>query len=237
MSDITAWMNKFRINCSEDRLREALTHPSLRVVDENIRDYEQLETIGDAVLDLLILEYILKRFPNATPSQLTKGRSNIVSNKVLGELGRKIKIDKILMRHAHYDIVDNDLSNSIEAILGAIYIENGMDACNSFLDEIITPLLDIVNRLYGGIDINSVKSNPVGQLQEMMQRRRSALPVYEVIERKGPDNDPTYRIKVSVDLEGTVYSEVGDGNSKQRSKEKAADKLLEILRENNTEIV
>lgn len=230
MSILTDWMLKFSINCSEERFREAISHPSLRADYSDVKDYEQLETIGDAVLDLLVLELILYRFPNATPSQLTKGRSNVVSNKVLGELGREIKLDTILMTSPQYEIVDNDLSNSIEAILGAIYIENGMDACNEFLKQIIDPLLKIVNKISGGIDINSEISNPVGQLQEMMQRRKLDLPVYEVINQSGPDNDPIFLLKVSIEIEGEVYSAEGDGSTKKRGKERAADELLTRLK-------
>lgn len=230
MSHITNWMLKFSINCSEERFREAVSHPSLRADNSDVKDYEQLETIGDAVLDLLVLELILSKFPDATPSQLTKGRSNVVNNKVLGELGREIKLDEILMTSPQYEIVDKDLSNSIEAILGAIYIENGMDACNQFLKQIIDPLLMIVNKISGGIDINSEISNPVGQLQEMMQQRKLALPVYEVINQSGPDNDPIFRLKVSIDIEGAEYTAEGEGSTKKRGKERAASELLTRLK-------
>lgn len=230
MSILTDWMLKFSINCSDERFREAVSHPSLRADNSDVKDYEQLETIGDAVLDLLVLELILSKFPDATPSQLTKGRSNVVNNKVLGELGREIKLDEILMTSPQYEIVDKDLSNSIEAILGAIYIENGMDACNQFLKQIIDPLLMIVNKISGGIDINSEISNPVGQLQEMMQQRKLALPVYEVINQSGPDNDPIFRLKVSIDIEGAEYTAEGKGSTKKRGKERAASELLTRLK-------
>lgn len=229
MDDLQLWMETYGVMCSKERFQEALTHPSMRVEDYSVRDYEQLETIGDAVLDLLTLEYILERHPKATPAQLTKGRSNIVNNNILGTLGRQIGIHKIIRIPLLYKVVNNDLSNVIEAIFGAIYIDQGMEYCSKFFRKLQPMILELLNKKHGGLDINANHSNPIGALQEFTQKKRLEMPRYIELDQKGPDNDPIFTIKVIVSIHGEKYSAIGIGSSKQIARKRAASDVLSKL--------
>ncbi len=224
MSPIKSWMQKYGINCNVVRFKEAITHPSAKVDNTSIKDYEQLETIGDAVLGLLAIEYILDNFPDASPSQLTKGRSNIVNNRILGSIGKLMGIHKILITSNHYQIVENDLSKSLEAIFGAIYLDTGMIECGKFFNRIIGNVTKL-----GGIDIDSKYSNPIGNLQEFTQKEKIAYPEYIEIDQTGPDNNPKFTIKVSIDYNDQIIRSTGIGSSKKNAREIAARNLLSKL--------
>ncbi|MCY3413847.1 MAG: ribonuclease III family protein [Candidatus Heimdallarchaeota archaeon] len=229
MVKIDSWMDQYSISCSRTKFKEAITHPSVRSNSEHKMDYEQLETIGDAVLDLLILDYILKLYPDASPSQLTRGRSNIVNNHVLGKAAKKLELDTILITDSGYEITNRDLSNSLEAIVGAIYQDSGLDSCKQLLDGLMPLLEKIINEEYGGLDINALQSNPIGRLQDFLQKNNAPLPIYSLISKSGPDNDPTFDIVCLVEYKNTIYSEHGHASSKKRGKEIAARKILKRL--------
>ena len=186
-------------------LTQALTHTSF--VNEyegeaTVRDNERLEFLGDAVVDIVVADMLFRRFPQASEGQLTQLRAALVRTESLAQIGMRFRLGEFL-RIGHGEELSGGrerltiLCRGFEAVVGAIFVDRGLEAAAEFLKPPLLELLDqiIENRLH--IDARS-------QLQELAQARLNTLPSYAVVGSAGPEHDKEFRVEVS--LGGSVLA-------------------------------
>lgn len=201
----------------------ALTHKSYTRAKNN----ERLEFLGDAVIDLLIGEYLFLKFPKHKEGQLSKMRASLVSEKSLFRYAQKINLGKYI----YLSVAEENnngrekssiLSSGFEAIIGAIYLESGVDVCKEIL-------YSLTENIYPNIDFDSVFSDYKTTLQEVTQAHFGTIPEYILLKTSGPDHQKEFEI--SVVIEGRVYA-TQSGNSKKDAQQKAAQlALIELQKE------
>lgn len=205
-------------------LEEALTHRSY--LNENpswpCGNNERLEFLGDAVLELVVTEELFRRFPKKEEGKLTVLRAALVNSKSLYEVALDIGLDGELLlsrgetKDAKGKGRETISANSVEAVIGAIYIDQGYDKAKKFIDIFIVSRLDEVAK-NGGKDAKSL-------VQEKAQADSRITPRYEVLDESGPAHNR--RFKVGLYFEEELQSE-GSGTSKQEAELDAAEKFLE----------
>ncbi len=199
---------------------EALTHKSYKKPYNN----ERLEFLGDAVIDLIVGEYLFKKFPNVDEGELSKLRASLVNEKGLEKLAKKLDLGKyIFISLAEENNKGREkaslLSNAFEAVMGAIYLEKGLEK----VKEIVLKLLE---EIYPKIDLKTVFKDYKTTLQELTQAHFGTIPDYNLIGSFGPDHKKEFEIEVSVKDRKLA---VARGKSKKDAQQKAAKKALEIL--------
>ena len=202
---------------------QALTHSSLKQ-GKNLQSYNQrLEFLGDAVLDLIVAEYLFHKYPNKAEGELTKMRAHLVSKEALSYLGRHLKLGEYVnmsssAEHSGDRDRDSTLTDTFEALLGAIYLDAGLSAATHTWKLI----LDQYPIDEGSV--NSDQSNSKGILQETLQDIKSLSPTYQTLSTSGPDHDRIYIIEVN--WHNQVLGQ-GEGNSKKAAEKAAAKDALE----------
>jgi ribonuclease-3 len=204
---------------------KALTHRSFsEFTDYHLRSNERLEYLGDSVLGLVIAEYLFKDFPNEDEGFLTKTRSQIVNRVALANAAEKINlIDYMLVSSSFTSYsskgVQSVVSNAIEALIGAIYLDKGLDAAQKFIQKaIINP--SIKDKLF------LVDKNYKSQLLEFTQAHKLENPVYKLIKEEGPHHNKEFTIEVIIE---NINYGVGVGKSKKNAEQNAAqDALMKI---------
>lgn len=202
----------------------ALTHRSyVNEHRKSVQEHnERLEFLGDAVLELVVTDYLFKNH-NEAEGILTSWRAALVRTESIGEAGqllgyeplvRMSKGEKQGSERARLQI----LANAFEAVIGAIYLDKGYDAASNFIHE------NIVSKLSGILDQGSWR-DPKSHLQEVMQRVDSVTPRYVVLEEVGPDHDKVFTLGVYA---GDKLVSKGVGPSKQAAQQEAAKKALQV---------
>ncbi len=203
-------------------LIRALTHSSAIMDNPNLTSYERLEYLGDAVLDLLVTTLLYNSYPDKSEGWMTKVRASIVSETPLAQVAKSIGLGKYLIlgkgtENAGGRELLSILSDSIEAIIGALYIDGGIKTAQDF----IIPFME--RKL-----IESIKQGKYfdykTSLQEYMQRNGNVSIKYELINEDGPPHDKTFTSLVTVD--GKKMG-IGIGKSKKVSQQNAAKTALE----------
>lgn len=207
-----------------DLITEAITHRSYlnEHPDFKLDHNERLEFLGDAVLELVVTEYLYKNFPNPE-GDMTNWRASLVNGDALAEVGKAMAIEDFILMSKGESKDKNSkarqyiLANAMEAIIGAIYLELGLATARKFITKnIVSRLSEILkNRLY--ID-------PKSSFQEKAQEKMSITPNYKVLSSYGPDHAKIFKVGAYLDKE-LVAS--GDGLSKQEAQIKAAQAALE----------
>jgi len=213
---------------NQSLLLTALTHRSF--VNENeshgFRHNESLEFLGDAVLGFLISAKIFERFPGCNEGELSKSKAYLVSAANLYRLAEKIHLGEFLLLSRGEEKTGGRKKRAIlvdtyEAILGAIYLDGGVDAARRFVERQIDDLLDSLDMrklMYG--DFKSA-------LQEQLHDMGKPEPVYRVVDEIGPDHRKVFVVEVMV--EGSVIAR-SSGKSKKEAQQEAARIALEGLR-------
>ncbi|OBV28512.1 ribonuclease III [Helicobacter sp. CLO-3] len=202
-------------------LVEALTHRSC------IKPYnnERLEFLGDAVLDLLVGEYLFERFPKYDEGKLSKMRSSLVNEKSFADFARDVGIGEMLRlssseEHNHGRQKDSLLSNAFEAVIGAIYRESGLERAREIVYRILA-------EHYPNMQMQDLTIDYKTALQEITQERFAKLPIYELLSQSGPDHQKQFTMQISIN--GEVYA-VGQGNSKKSAQQACAKIAYEKLK-------
>lgn len=204
--------------------KEALTHRSFlnESEDSTIKQNERLEYLGDAVLELITTEYLFNAYPNRPEGDLTSFRAALVRTESLAEESLRLNVGKHIYMSKGEDRTGGRtrpyiLANTFESILGALYIDSGLDACRKFVEiQLLHKVETIVeNRL----DIDS-KS----RLQELAQEIIRSTPIYEQLEAVGPDHNKTFTMALYID---NMQFGVGKGKSKQEAEQNAASYALQ----------
>lgn len=198
----------------------ALTHRSA-----SKQHNERLEFLGDAILGMVIAKVLYQRFPKQPEGKLTRMRSSLVKGDTLAEVAREFELGELLLlgpgelKSGGFRR-DSILADAVEAIIGAIYLEAGMDKCEALiLDWFALRLKDL--------DPEAVSKDDKTRLQEYLQSKKHPLPLYEVTDIKGKSHDQTFYVACHV--EGLKDAVVGQGNSRRRAEQKAAKQALEKL--------
>ena len=200
---------------NEDLLLEAFTHASLPA--KSGRNYQALEFLGDRILALIIAEELYRRDPESPEGRLSLQFKKMVRTETLSEiavelgLGAAIRADR--QGRSTIQASRNVLADVCEALIGAIYIDGGLDAARSFI------LTHWASRLH---DLESEAKDPKSMLQEWAAGEGLPPPAYTVVDRAGPAHDPVFRVKAT--LPGRVAE--GEGRSKRDAEQSAAQKLL-----------
>jgi ribonuclease-3 len=186
---------------------------------------ERLEFLGDAVLELVVTEYLYNSFPEPE-GILTNWRSALVRTESIGAAAEKFEFEPMLRlsrgeRHGTDRARAQILANSYEAVVGAIYLDKGYDDAKTFITKSI--LVTFKDILENGSWLDS-KSH----LQELVQSKEGHTPVYKVLSEEGPDHDKTFTVGVYVD--GKLRGK-GVGPSKQTGQQKAAEAALKVYGE------
>jgi ribonuclease-3 len=203
-------------------LTEAMTHPSLASESKGPHfDNQRLEFLGDAVLQIVLTEYLFKLFPSFPEGRLTKLRSQLVSRRALAEFARAIELGEFLRLGKGEDATGGRerasiLADAFEALLGAVYLDAGLEPTR----EVILHLLaEDIARVASGAD----EKNPKGQLQERLQAIEPETPIYEISSITGPDHDRTFHARVV--WAGRELA-VGSGRTKKEAEARAASEAL-----------
>ncbi len=208
---------------SEDLIKTACTHRSYLNEHRSTvkRHNERLEFLGDAVLELVVTDYLYTQYPTKPEGDLTSWRAALVKTESLAELAEKLEIGQfLLMSRGEAKSGGRTrmalLANLVEAIIGAIYIDQGYDAAAKFISTNIHTKLEGI--LKAGLHIDA-KSH----LQEVAQEKQGSTPRYEVVSESGPDHDKIFEVAVYLDKK--LWGK-GNGNSKQAAQQAAAQAAL-----------
>jgi ribonuclease-3 len=204
---------------------QALRHRSVLYEDEELDDvdsYERLEFLGDAVLDLIISQYLYERFPDKTEGYLTKLRSRLVRGATLADFAEQLDLGSLILMgdRARYQDIQHSksvLADVFEALIGALYLEQGFQTTYDFV-------LDIVEE---NVDLDSLTvhmENYKSMLLEYAQSQGWEYPTYKLIKEEGPGHDRTFTVEVWVQ-DQTMGS--GSGKSKKKAEQAAARQALQ----------
>lgn len=215
------------LKCSNLELLDmALTHSSYinEYHIEEYGDYERLEFLGDAVLKLIVSDYLFNIFPEYDEGRLSKIRSIIVSDTTLASFARKIKLHQYLQIGPSEEkqggrMRESTLACAFEALLGALYLDDKLDKLYAFL-------INLASREVEFIDKNDVFYNPKAILQEYTQEQYKILPIYQTVGETGPAHDRTFAVNVFIKEQAVGQ---GQGKSKKEAQQKAAYNAIERL--------
>lgn len=210
----------FQIKIKDSKLFEkALTHSSFTRENElsALESYERLEFLGDAVLKLCISDVLYKNFPNYAEGNLTKIRSIVVSDNILGKIAEEIGLAQLIVLGKQEEKMggrnrSSILACTLEAVLGAYYLEENHAAILEFLEKTFTSMIEEV-------DQNFEKFNAKAVLQEYTQSLNKRIPDYKIVEEIGPQHDKIFVVEVSYENEVLA---VGKGKTKREAEQDAA---------------
>jgi ribonuclease-3 len=203
-------------------LTRALTHRSFVNEYESVEDNERLEFLGDAVLDFIAGAWVYNRFPELPEGDLTKIRSAMVRNEQLAKFSRKLNLGQAL-RLGRGEAAsggrtrDNLLGSAFEALVGALYLDSGLEKVREF----VTPIFEDAREL-----ILDQIHDPKSELQEWTQSQKLGSPHYRVISTSGPAHEVTFEVAVEV---AGVEKGRGSGSSKSVAQHAAAQNAMKNL--------
>lgn len=217
---ISKTLEKILGHCFSDKtlLLEAITHPSL----EGEKTYQRLEFLGDRVLGVVIAGLIFERFKGDSEGQLSRRFAALVRKETLASIALDLKLSPIIRMTDTAEKTGGRTNASIhsdvlEALIGAVFVDGGFKKARDF-----------ITRAWGdNLEDKTAAKDPKSGLQEWAQGRGQALPLYETVERSGPDHAPSFTIRVSVEGLGSA---TGEGSSKQIAETRAAEKLLGLAK-------
>jgi ribonuclease III len=182
-----------------------------------LRSNERMEFLGDSVLSLVVNDYLYHRYPDKTEGELTKMKSVVVSKQVLAHLAKQIDLGSFVLvsdnaQRAGVNIMDSVLSDTLEAVFGAVFIDGGFDAARRCVIKLLPANL-------GEVVDNEVSVNYKSLLQEYIQALHKVPPRYRVHSTTGPDHDKQFLVEVVV--KGNILGQ-GAGKTKKNAEQEAA---------------
>ncbi len=198
-------------------LKKALTHKSANQIDNN----EKLEFLGDRVIGLILSKKIIDLYPNEEEGNLDKRFAKLVNRDTCSEIAWSIGMHNyLILGDSHKKITKQDgkiLSDSCEALIGAVYLDKGFDFTNNF----------ILNLWKGSLQNSNITIlDPKTKLQEYSLKTFKKLPTYNFIKSYGPRHKPIFKISVNIPNSKKF---IGSGNSKQQAEQDGARRLLESI--------
>lgn len=203
---------------NEPKLFErALTHGS------HGRDtYERLEFLGDRVLGLVVARWLYEKFPSEPEGKMSRRYNTLVARETCAVIGRALDLPRFIRlgkqaREDNAGMSDNVVGDVLEAVIGAIYLDGGLERAEAFVRAHWSPFLEGQAR---------APVHPKSGLQELAAEKKYGVPAYELVSRFGPHHAPRFRVKVSLGRHGEAEAE---GDSKQEAETAAAAALLEKI--------
>ena len=213
----------------ETHFLQALVHRSfLEQNDDFEASNERLEFLGDAILNLIVADYLFNKFPYEEEGFLTKVRAKIVNRNTLGDVGEKLNLSGFILigKNLSKSLLSNSksiVSDAVEALIGAIYLDSGMEACTRFVNKfLVEPIVKDGEYL--------VDENYKSQLLEYAQGCKLKAPTYRVVNEEGPQHDRIFTVEVLIE-DKTLG--VGKGKNKKNSEQHAAKSALKEIRSLN----
>ncbi len=224
-SDYSSLLKKLSLKFNDlQLLQEAFTHKSFvnEVADPAIKSNERLEFLGDAVLELVVTKHLFQDYPEREEGELTAMRSALVRGKNLSKVARKLELGQyLILSKGEYNSKGQNkgyiLANLVEAVIGAIYLDQGMSKASEFILKNIYSDLSEILKIKGHIDSKT-------RFQEVSQEKLGVTPDYKLIKEFGPDHSKEFTMGVF--LNGDLIEE-GTDSSKQKAEQKAALRALE----------
>ncbi len=212
---------KFKV---KNLLKQAFTHRSYINENKNTKmeHNERLEFLGDAVLELIVTDFLYKTYPTKPEGELTTYRSALVNSITLAEVASSLTMnDYLLLSKGESKDIGRArqyiLANTFEAVTGAIYLDQGYDAAKSFIEKNIFIFADKMIARGNLVDAKSM-------FQEKAQEKTGTTPSYKLVRDSGPDHDKSFTVGVLI---GKEQIAVGEGKSKQEAEQNAALRALE----------
>ena len=227
MKNFSILEKKLELNFkNKDLLIEAFCHRSYlnEHPEFHLSHNERLEFLGDAVLELVVTEYLYKKYPEKNEGELTSWRAALVNAKTLGNLANELGLDEFLLLSKGEEKEKGKaklyiLANTVEALIGAIYLDQGYEVVRNFIEK------NLIERKLPEIIEKGLFKDSKTRFQEEAQERVKITPTYKVLEEWGPDHDKHF--VVGVFLKDELVAK-GEGSSKQEAEEDAANNALKI---------
>ncbi len=205
-------------------LERALTHKSY--ANENRVPYhnERMEFLGDAVLNLIVSEYLMKTCPDSTEGDLSRHRAAVVSEPALAAIARTLELGDYLLLGKGEEQTggrnkDSLLADCLEALIAAVYLDGGTEAATTFVMRFFEEVIKKTSTSGNTLDYKT-------ELQERCQERLKQLPEYRVVSETGPDHQKQFEVELVI--KGQVYGR-GIGRNKKEAEQRAAKESLKIL--------
>jgi ribonuclease-3 len=221
MTDIPSLKKYFK---DKKLLTQALTHKSWVNENHGMRESnERLEFLGDAVLELIVSQKLFEKFPKKEEGYLTTLRANLVNTVNLAKVATNLNVGEALFLSKGEEegkgrMNTSLLADTVEAIIGALYVDQSMDSCVEFIEKNI--LNDLANK------VKEPLKDAKSRLQELVQAQGLSTPKYKVIKETGPDHSKVFVTEVVIDDE---TKGLGKGPNKSIAAQNAAAKALENL--------
>lgn len=198
----------------------ALTHRSVQGMFNN----ERLEFLGDAVMDLVVGEYLFRKFKSTKEGNLSKLRAALVNEESFAKIARAILVDKFIFLSNSEDNnngreKDSILSDAFEALIGAVYLESGFENVRKIA-------INLLEKTYPKINLQEIVKDYKTMLQEITQAKMGEIPTYKLIYQKGPDHAKEFKIGVFIGEKEYGY---GVGKSKKQAQQIAAQNTLKMI--------
>lgn len=234
VKDIKTFSKNFGYSFKDpDLLEEAFRHSSYvnELGDSHMKDNERLEFLGDAVLDLVISDILMELFKSAREGDLSKYRAAVVNENSLCLVAKKLHLGDYLLLGRGETLTNGKekpsiLANTLEALLGALYLDAGYDKANILIGKLFEPIIK-------NIDANHLISDYKSRLQEYTQEIYKIRPEYTMIKETGPAHDKTFRI--AIQLHDQTISE-GEGKTKKEAEQMAAREAYLCLKDNKKDL-
>jgi ribonuclease III len=205
-------------------LRAALTHTS--GADTRAASNERLEFLGDAVLGLVAVEQLYLRFPDYQEGDLTKIKSVVVSRRICARISRILHLDDFMFlgkgMNVHHTVPPSLMADVFESLVGAMYLDGGLDPAKEFILRYVGPEID---RVAGDGHASNFKS----QLQQVGQREFGATPQYDLLDEKGPDHSKCFKVAAAIGRHR--YAGAWGRNKKEAEQKAAMNALAQIAGE------
>lgn len=201
-------------------LVQSLTHPSTKK-NQNTKDYERLEFLGDSVISLLISEILYQYFPFEDEGALAKRRASLVCRDGLAEVALIIGLGEYLILSTGEEQSGGrnnkaNLENAFEALVAAIYVDNGLESARAFIDKFLKPIV---------FNSKEPPKDPKSKLQEWAQKQGMDLPKYEMVSITGPAHQPEITISLSIKDKSVTKN----SSSRKEAERQAAEEMLKLL--------
>lgn len=224
--DLKEFQKQIGINFKDEKmLTQAFVHRSY--INENrnsgLSHNERLEFLGDAVLELVITDFLYKKYTNKAEGEMTAYRSALVNADTCASIATKLGMGNYLLlskgeskdtgRARQYI-----LANALEALIGAIYLDQGMEKAHEFIENNFTPMIEQIISEGSHVDSKSL-------FQEKAQEFEGITPSYKTIKESGPDHEKKFTVGVYI---GKDLIATGEGESKQDAEQEAAEEALKV---------
>lgn len=205
-------------------LREALTHAS--GANHRLTSNERLEFLGDSILGAIVCEVLFRRFPDYLEGEMTRVKSVVVSRRTCAKISRSLGLEEFLVMGkgmgSHEETPSSVLADVFESLIGAIYLDGGMEAAQRFILRHIEAEIDDTVEGSGGLNYKS-------HLQQLSQRQFGETPTYQLLDEKGPDHSKCF--KISAQIGRQQYAPAWGRNKKDAEQRAAMNALSQIAGE------